>query len=207
MTPPTDSRLAFFLASLLIALSPGPDMLFVVTQSTLHGFRAGLGITLGLCTGLLVHTTAVALGLAALIGASPQAVRALSWAGAAYLTWLSVQSLRASRATSSDEAPATAPGLATYRRGVLMNLTNPKVTLFFLAFLPQFVRPHGEAEALQVLRLGGLFIAATLLAFLGAALASASLGKLARSERVQRALHLLAAFVFLGLALRLAWFA
>ncbi|MFA7666398.1 MAG: LysE family translocator [Burkholderiaceae bacterium] len=200
-----ESLPAFFAASVLLGLSPGPDNLFVMMQSAMHGRGAGLRVVLGLCTGLLVHTAAVAAGLAALFAASELAFRLLKAAGAFYLLWLAWQAIRA----PVDEVPgAEAPALggwALYRRGVVMNLTNPKVSIFFLAFLPQFADPGRGSVALQIVVLGVVFIVATLIVFGAIAWFAGLLGALLRRSRAtRRALNLGAAAVFIALAARLA---
>lgn len=202
--PAFDTLVAFFGVAVLLCLSPGPDNVFVLFQSALNGRRAGLAVVLGLCTGLLGHTAAVALGLAALVAASDVAFTALKLAGAAYLVWLAWQAFRAPVGPLSAEAVA-APWHRMYLRGVVMNLSNPKVTVFFLAFLPQFVdRARGDT-GMQVLWLGASFILATLLTFGTIALFAATFGRaLQRSGRAQRALNWAAGTVFLGLAARLA---
>lgn len=200
---PAATLMAFVLAALALAIAPGPDNLFVLTQATLHGARAGLLVTLGLCTGLLLHTAAVTLGLAALIQASSVGFAALKSAGALYLLWLAWQAWRAGTARAEERPPALS-GAQYYRRGIVMNLSNPKVSLFFLAFLPQFADPTRGALAPQFVVLGGLFIAATLLVFGAIALAGARLGKwLARAPAALRLLNRLAALIFVALAARL----
>lgn len=199
--PSIDTLAWFFCASVVLALSPGPDNVFVMMQSAVYGRRTGLLIVLGLCTGLLGHTAAVALGLAAVVAASAAAFSALKVCGAAYLVYLAWQALRAP-AFAPGRAPAPAAGM--YLRGIAMNLTNPKVALFFLAFLPQFTSPGRGSIALQVAVLGLVFILATLLVFGAIAVFSASLGGLLkRSERAHRLLNRLSALVFIGLAARL----
>ena len=194
---------AFFAVAVLLALSPGPDNMFVLTQSAMRGRAAGLWVVLGLCSGLLVHTAAVAFGLAALFATSTLAFTALKWAGALYLLYLAWQAWRAPVGVLATQAPLDAGGL--YRRGIIMNVTNPKVSIFFLALLPQFVTAERGSVAMQVLWLGFIFMLATLLVFGAIALAAGSLGQaLARSERAQQALNRCAALVFAALALRLA---
>lgn len=203
--PSLDTFIAFFGVSVLLGLSPGPDNVFVLMQSALRGRRAGLFVVLGLCTGLLFHTAAVALGLAAVFAASATAFTALKLGGAAYLAYLAWQAFRAP--TGSASAPQAAPpgDAQMYRRGVLMNLSNPKVVIFFLAFLPQFVDPAQGRIGLQIVALGGVFMLATLLTFGAIAWFAASVGQaLQRSARAQQALNWLAGAVFLGLAARLA---
>ena len=203
LTP--DTALAFFGVSLLLGLSPGPDNVFVLMQSATHGRRAGWLVTLGLCTGLLGHTAAVALGLAAVLAASPVAFTVLKLAGAAYLVYLAWGAWRAPVSALTTQATAGS-GWRMYTRGVVMNLTNPKVGIFFLAFLPQFVKPEAGSVTLQVVQLDALFVLATLLVFGGFAWFAALIGGwLRRSPGAQRVLNRAAAVVFVGLAARLVW--
>lgn len=196
-----DTTLTFFGLSVLLGLSPGPDNVFVLMQSATHGRKAGLLVTLGLCTGLLGHTAAVALGLAAVLAASATAFMALKLAGAAYLLYLA---WGAFRAPVGPIAEGTVPDLKPWRmygRGVIMNLSNPKVGIFFLAFLPQFVQPNAGPVALQVAWLGGVFMLATLLVFGGFAWFAGLVGGLfKRSTRAQRGINWLAGTVFVALA-------
>jgi threonine/homoserine/homoserine lactone efflux protein len=197
--------MTFFGIAVLLALTPGPDNLFVLMQSALHGRSAGLMVVLGLCTGLLGHTAAVAVGLAALFAASPLAFIALKWAGAAYLAWLAWLAFRApAGGPGNTGAPRLEPS-ALYLRGIVMNLTNPKVLLFFLAFLPQFATPAAGPPGPQIVVLGGVFMLATFLVFGAIAFFSGAAGTmLQRSARAQRILNVCAGVVFAGLALRLA---
>lgn len=200
------SLITFTFASALLSLAPGPDNIFVLTQSALYGRKAGLCITLGLCTGLLVHTTAVALGVAAIFMVSALAFTVLKLAGAAYLLYLAWLALRAAESNLGDGPNVTQPdGAALYRRGILMNLSNPKVAIFFLAFLPQFASPDAGNLPGQLFLLGAIFIGVALAVFAGiAALAGTLAGWLRGSNRAQLLLNRVAALVFLGLALRLA---
>ena len=200
-----DTAGVFFLASVLLGLAPGPDNLYVLTQSAIHGHRAGLLVVLGLCTGLLVHTAAVALGVAALFHTSALAFNLLKWLGGAYLLYLAWQAFRASSAAAPgrDRVPRLGPA-RLYRRGVLMNVTNPKVSLFFLAFLPQFTDPALGSLVLQTVQLGGLFIVATLLVFGGISLLAGTLGDwLGRSPRAMRMMNRATGVILALLALRL----
>lgn len=202
---PLETTLAFFGVSVLLGLSPGPDNLFVLMQAALRGRGAGLLVVLGLCTGLLVHTAAVALGLAALFAASAAAFTALKLVGAGYLAWLAWQVLRAPTDAPELEASAAGEGWALVRRGIIMNVTNPKVSIFFLAFLPQFTRPEYGAVGLQVLWLGFVFIVATLLVFGSIAVFAGAIGGLLRrSATARKLLNRVTGLVFLGLAARLA---
>lgn len=199
-----DTALSFFTLSVLLGVTPGPDNIFVLMQSAQQGRRSGVLVTLGLCTGLLFHTAAVALGLAAMLAAAPLAFTALKLAGAAYLLYLAWGAWRAP-AAEVNAVTQGRDGWHMYRRGVMMNLTNPKVGIFFMAFLPQFVEPGAGPVAWQVIGLGALFVVATLLVFGGFAWFAGVIGHwLRRSARAQQGLNRLAALVFVGLAVRLA---
>lgn len=200
-----ETTIAFFSVSVLLALTPGPDNVFVLLQSAMRGRLAGMLVVLGLCTGLLVHTTAVALGLAALFAASALAFAILKFIGAAYLVYLAWQAFRAPAGVAGGGKEERMSNRQMYARGIIMNLTNPKVAIFFLAFLPQFANPHSGNLVLQMLWLGGVFIVATLLVFGAIAYFSGAFGAaLNRSVRAQRMLNRLAGLVFIGLAVRLA---
>jgi len=207
--PSIETLIAFFGVSVLLALTPGPDNIFVLLQSAQRGWRAGMCVVLGLCLGLVGHTAAVALGLAAVFAASALAFTLLKFVGAAYLAWLAWGALRAPVGSGGAAAPAAGgTGYSAWRmvgRGVVMNLTNPKVLVFFLAFLPQFADPAQGGMARQIMLLGLVFMLATLLVFGAIACFSGAFGALLqRSARAQRLLNRVAGLVFLGLALRLA---
>lgn len=198
---PPDLLLMFLGASLALCLAPGPDNLFVLAQSSQHGARAGLLVTLGLCSGLVVHTALVALGVAVIFQTSPLAFTALKFMGAGYLLYLAMQSIKAAGEPASA-APVGSSKL--YARGVIMNLTNPKIAIFFLAFLPQFTDPSLGNVSAQILLLGAVFIAATLCVFGSVALLSGMLSSwLRESQRAQKILNYVASIVFVGLAVRL----
>ena len=197
--------ISFFGIAILLALTPGPDNLFVLMQSALVGRTSGMMVMLGLCTGLIGHTMAVAVGLAAVFAASSAAFTALKLAGAVYLVYLAWGAFRAPVGATAS-APALRQSKARlYRRGIVMNLTNPKVSLFFLAFLPQFTTPARGSVALQTLSLGGLFMLATFLVFGLVAWFAGTIGeRVQRSHTAQRFLNRVAGTVFLGLAIKLA---
>lgn len=194
----------FFTTSILLALVPGPDNWFVMAQAAQKGRLAGLIVTLGLCTGLLVHTSAVAFGLAAIIQTSAIAFTVLKIIGAAYLLFLAWQAFRAAGETKSDDKITEIEIGKLYQRGIIMNITNPKVSIFFLAFLPQFVNPHQGAVIIQFLILGGLFIIATILVFGSISFLAGAMGdSLRKSTRAQKWLNWMAGVIFTGLALKL----
>ncbi len=198
----------FFASAVLLAITPGPDNLFVLAQSLAHGSRAGLVVVIGLCTGLVLHTSLVALGLAALLAASPWALWTIRLIGACYLLYLAWQSWNSgSERMGAAQSPRLTVG-RLYRRGIIMNATNPKVILFFLAFLPQFVDVSRGPIAMQITILGGLFMLATLLVFGGIALLAGGYSeRINGSPQRQRLLHRGISLLFLLLALNLffAW--
>ena len=196
---PFDLAFLFVGVAFALALVPGPDNIFVLTQSALHGRIAGLIVTMGLASGLIFHTTAVALGVAVIFQTSQYAFSALKYAGAVYLLYLAWKSFRASSGQfSGNKTPAeTAPKL--FLRGLIMNITNPKITIFFLAFLPQFVDPENGSIVGQFYQLGGLMVLATLCVF-------GFLGDwLKGSPSAQIWINRLSGLVFVSLAVKLAW--
>lgn len=210
--PSLESLTAFFGIAVLLALSPGPDNVFVLLQSAQKGWRAGLAVVLGLCLGIAVHTTTVALGLAAVLATSAMAFSVLKWCGAAYLAYLAWGALQAQSSVSDgpvqqarDQRLPLRAALRMVGRGVVMNLTNPKVLIFFLAFLPQFADPARGSVAPQIAVYGAVFMAAAFLVFGAIACFSGVFGTvLQRSARAQWWLNRLAGVVFLGMAVRLA---
>lgn len=202
---PVDTLILFFSASVLLALTPGPDNLFVLAQAMQRGKMAGIAVTIGLCTGLLVHTAAVALGVAAIFSASALAFSLLKYIGAGYLIYLAYLSFKAKGTSREDGQVEIVPFGKLYRRGIIMNVTNPKVSLFFLAFLPQFTSPiHGPLLP-QILLLGLLFIISTILVFGGVSILAGTIGAYFRkSPRAEVILNRLAGSVFLALAIKLA---
>ena len=201
---PTDILLLFISASLALAVAPGPDNLFVLSQSALFGSSSGLLVTLGLCTGLLLHIAAATLGVAAIFQTSPLAFNLLKAVGASYLVLLAVQAFRAGAAGLEVGAHSGSGARALYFRGIIMNVTNPKVALFFLAFLPQFTDGARGSVALQMLLLGSFFMVSTLLVFGAVACFAGFLGdRLQRSGALQKTLNRVAGAIFIGLAVRL----
>jgi threonine/homoserine/homoserine lactone efflux protein len=201
--------LLFIPTALLIALAPGPDNLGVLALGLSAGRRASFGFALGCASGCLNHTLLATLGITALLAASPTALQCLQIAGAGYLVWIGWQSLRQLRRPAepfSGQAPAEARAFAPhFRRGLIANAINPKVALFFLAFLPQFIQPDGWSSSAQTAALGLLFTLCAGLIFCLIAAASASLGRfLQRKPAALSILHALSGLLFIALALRLA---
>ena len=160
--------------------------------------------TLGFSTGLIVHTLGVALGVAALIRQSALAFLLLKVAGAAYLLYLAWRFLHAAAIGTESSQAAPSGDWKIYRRGIVMNVTNPKVSLFFLAFLPQFIHQDAGPVFIQLISFGGLFILATLLVFGGIAMLADRLRPwLNRRPQAQKIIHRVAALIFVGLAIKL----
>lgn len=210
---PSFEILASFLAiSVAITVSPGPDNLMVLGQSMARGRQAGFGIAVGCALGCFTHTLWATLGLSAILLASPKAFFALKLAGAAYLAWLGMQALRSAGGHAAGEAAQAANAAnprSGYRyvvRGFIANALNPKVAVFFLAFLPQFVQPAAARPALQMLVFGAVFAAQTVLVFGAIALASGSIaGLLAHRPHFGVWLDRIAGLIFMGLAAHLLW--
>lgn len=152
------SLLLFVIAGLVLNFTPGPDLLYITARSLGQGWRAGAASSLGIAAGCLVHTAAAALGISVLLQASPLAYEAVRLCGAAYLIWLGVQALRRPAAAGAVAELPAEPLRRVFWQGFAINVLNPKVALFFLAFLPQFADPSRGAFALQVLVLGLIFI-------------------------------------------------
>ena len=193
--------LAFLPAALALNLAPGPDMAFCLGQGLRGGARPAWAASAGVSTGSMIHVTLAGLGLGAVLAALPHAFDVIRWGGVAYLFWLAIATLRGG--ADAPDLPPVRPSRA-FRQGLFVNLTNPKVILFVLAFLPQFTDPARpvlpQFLALgAILAAGGLVVNGLVGAFAGGA------GRvLVRTPRVRRWLDRVSAAIFLGLALRLA---
>ncbi|WP_341908672.1 LysE family translocator [Polaromonas sp. YR568] len=160
--PDFQHLLLFIAAGWLLNLTPGPDVLYIVTNSLRSGARAGIVAGLGITAGCFVHIFAAALGVSALLATSATAFTVLKWIGAAYLLWIGVKILfaRSPKTTDLAAVAASAPPLAlreVFIGGFWTNVLNPKVAIFFLAFVPQFIAPGTENKALAFVLLGALF--------------------------------------------------
>lgn len=153
LLPPLATFLAFALAGLALNIVPGADMTFVIASAARGGRRDGLIASLGIGAGALIHIFAAVVGLSALLAASQTAFTIIKWVGAAYLLYIAISLLGAGKPADERSAPRLS-GSRLFRAAVLVNLLNPKVALFFLAFLPQFIDPKAEIPALQILSLG-----------------------------------------------------
>ena len=199
----TETIIAFVTASVILSLVPGPDNLFVMSHSALKGWRIGFYTTLGLCTGLIGHTVFVAIGVSVIFQTSAIAFNGLKVIGACYLlylAWLSVQN----KELNLGGTDKNSTNRSYYLTGVIMNLTNPKVALFFLVFLPQFVNSSIDNVTIQIFLLGLLFILSALCVFTSIAyLASFLENFLKKSKTVNKNLNILAAIVYFALAINL----
>ena len=207
---PSPEALALFCAAaLLLIVTPGPAVLFIVARSLEHGRRGGLVSALGVATGGLVHVAAAALGLSALVLSSALAFSVVKWAGAGYLVFLGLRTLfgPAPAAAAARTATAPAPDLRrTFGQGVVVNILNPKTALFFLAFLPQFVDVRRPDVTTQLLVLGGLFVLLAVASDIAYVLVASSLRSfLATHTGLLRAQRYVAGTVYLGLGLSAAF--
>ncbi len=194
--------LPFLAVSALLIVAPGPDMALVARNSLVAGARGGILTSLGSATGLVIWTLAASAGVAALLRASEPAFLALKIVGAAYLVFLGVQALRAAWRRDGGAAPVRTRSRRFYRQGLVSNLGNPKIAVFFTSFLPQFA-PAG-ASFFALLALGLLFSLMTLAWLVGYSLVVARAGDVLRRPRVRRALEGLTGAVLIGFGARLA---
>ena len=155
--PSWSHLLPFLAAALALNLTPGADMTYVISRSVAQGRSAGLASAFGIFTGAVVHTVLAAAGVSALLAASEVGFQVLKWAGAGYLVWLAIKLFRAKVSADELAAPRHAAIWRVWAEGVLVNLLNPKVAIFILAFLPQFTEPARGAVWAQILVLGMLF--------------------------------------------------
>jgi len=202
---PFDVAFLFIGVAFALAMVPGPDNIFALTQSALHGRFAGFIVTLGLATGLLFHTTAVAFGVAVIFETSQYAFVVLKYAGAAYLLFLAWKAFHASNSLLSETKTPQEAVSKLYLRGLIMNIANPKITIFFLAFLPQFVDPANGALIPQFYQLGLLMMLTTIVTFGAIAMAAGLLGDwLKGSPKAQVWINRASGVVFVSLAAKLA---
>lgn len=205
------SPLLFAVAVLVLNATPGVDMVLVLARTLQHGVRTGMAAALGICAGSVLHALAAAFGLAALLAASAAAFTVVKWVGAAYLLWLAVGMAREAITSSTGDAPVGAgndhrpvPPAVAFRQGLLTNVLNPKVALFFLALLPQFIASDAAHKTLAFLALGAWFVLQSLAFLMVFVLLTAPLARWQPGPLVRRSLHGAGALLFAGLAARLA---
>lgn len=206
--------LEFFIAALVVGIAPGPDNLFVLAQSATHGARAGFCVILGLCTGIVIQVSLLVAGVSALVAASPKAFFVMQCLGAAYLLYLAYKSFQV-RANSGlkiqnseleiKNGKDVISGRKLYLRGILMNISNPKVILFLLSFIPPAVRLERPIHpSLQMVIFGAEFIVATFIVFGSVALLAGAVKKfLLNSPKANRNLNWFSGCVFVLLAVAL----
>jgi len=198
-----ETIIAFVTASVVLSLVPGPDNLFVMSHSALKGWRTGFYTTLGLCTGLIGHTVLVAIGVSVIFQTSAIAFNGLKIIGACYLLYLAWLSVR-NKELNLGGTDKNSTNRSYYFTGVIMNLANPKVAIFFLVFLPQFVNTGNDNVTVQIFLLGLLFILSAFCVFTFIAyLASFLENFLKKSKTINKNLNLLAALVYFALAFNL----
>jgi threonine/homoserine/homoserine lactone efflux protein len=197
-----ETIITFITASVVLSLVPGPDNLFVMSNSALRGWKIGLYTTLGLCTGLIGHTILVAIGVSVIFQTSTIAFNGLKIVGAfylVYLAWLSIQNKELNLGKASQDSS----NKSYYLTGVVMNLTNPKVAIFFLVFLPQFVNSNNNVSS-QIFLLGLLFIISAFFVFTSIAYLSSFLeGTLKKSKTINKNINLIAALIYIAIAVNL----
>jgi threonine/homoserine/homoserine lactone efflux protein len=205
---PLDLYLSFLAAALIVIASPGPDSLNSLAIGMSRGRREGVAYALGVGVGCLTHTVWAMLGIAAIVAASATLFNVIKWIGVAYLVWLGIQSLRSKGSIAAiGNAPRSGHAAQRFRQGVLTNALNPKVMLFFLAFLPQFVDPQRGAAVIWQLGLMGLtFTVITALAYSALAWSAGSVGaRLVKQPRIALWLERATGVVFIAMAARLAF--
>lgn len=196
----------FLLTSLIVVLIPGPGVLFTVTTGLMQGRKASFYAALGCTLGILPHLLASILGLAALLHVSAVAFQLLKFAGVAYLLYLAYLTWRDREAFKFAQEPTQAQASSLVVKAFLMNILNPKLSIFFLAFLPQFVSPDASSALLQMLLLSAVFMLMTFVVFLFyGVLANAFRQFVLRSVRVQTILRRSFAAAFAGLGINLAF--
>ncbi len=203
--------LEFFIAAIVVALAPGPDNLFVLAQSATYGAKAGICIICGLCTGILVQTSLLVLGVSALIAASPVAFFVIQCMGAAYLVYLAYKSFQVRAGMVKLDAggeSAQSKDLSLkrlYLRGIIMNLTNPKAVLFALSFIPPAVKMDSPlSPSVQMVILGSEFVVATFIVFGTVAFLAGAVKKfMLNSPKANRNLNWFSGAVFLFMAVAL----
>ncbi len=198
----TTTLVYFLTASVMLTLAPGPDNMYLLSKSLADGARSGVALSAGLSSGIVFHTGLVMLGIAALIQSSPLAFTVLKFVGAAYLLYLAWQAFHAQGDLQLGEAGDTTPYGAIYRRGVLMNVLNPKVLLFFLAFLPQFIDKSSGAASWQIALLGAIFALQAFVIFSAIALCAGKVRDfIARKRNLNHTLGIVQGVVLLIISL------
>jgi threonine/homoserine/homoserine lactone efflux protein len=205
VVPEKTAFLTFLFAALMLNIAPGPDMLYVIGRSVGQGRKAGIVSSLGVFVGCWIHILAAAFGIAALLHSSPMAFNVVRYAGATYLIYLGIKMIaQKSNLASQQLKPESLASI--FRQGAVTNMLNPKVAIFFLAFLPQFINAQRGSVVLQIVFLGLIFNVGGTLVNLAVSYAGGTLGELLRrNQRFARMQQWFTGLVFIGLGLRLAW--
>lgn len=196
-----EALISFAMATLALAISPGPDNIFVLTQSLANGSKSGIATTAGLISGCIVHTTLLAFGVSTLISSSEELFYILKVLGATYLIYLAYQVFRSSSSIDLRQKETKKSYWGFYKIGVIMNLTNPKVFIFFMAFFPVFLWNVEEGLILQFYVLGGVFMLISFLTFSSIALLAGKISQnLSRTANLHVFLKALQIAVFIGIS-------
>lgn len=200
------SQLGLYIATVFIlAIAPGPDNIQVLVRGISQGRMAGFVAACGFAFGVIFHTTIAAIGLAAVLRASHLAFMLIKYTGAAYLIWIGIKSMRGGALSLASDAPKKSLWLV-FRQCVIGNVLNPKVTLFFLVFLPQFVQSNGPRPAVQMMILGAIFMLMAFVVFSTIGIFAGTVGAwLKRNPRAGVWLDRLAGTTFIGLGLKVAF--
>ena len=197
-----ETLISFSLTTLALAVSPGPDNIYVLTQSLANGSKSGIATTAGLISGCIVHTTFLAFGVSALIISSEELFYVLKVLGAIYLIYLAYRIFRSSSSIQIGENALKKSHWELFKIGVIMNLVNPKVLIFFLAFFPAFLWDVNEGLIIQFYILGGVFMLVSFLTFSSIALLAGTISKnLNKTRHLHELLKWLQIVVFVGIAI------
>jgi threonine/homoserine/homoserine lactone efflux protein len=178
-----DTILSFFLTSLVLTIAPGPDVMYILSQSISKGRNYGIAAAFGLSTGLLFHTTLLAFGISTMITAIPWLFQAIKIFGALYLLWIAYQVFKSPASFHLKESAAVDNPMKNVTQGLIMNISNPKVMLFFLALFPTFINPNLGNVKIQVYTLGSIFMLQALIIFVLYAIIASSLTLVLRESK------------------------
>jgi len=197
-----ETLLSFSVATLVLALSPGPDNIYVLTQSLVNGVKSGVATTAGLISGCIVHTSLLAFGISAIITASPTLFYIIKVAGAVYLLYLAYQVFKSDATVTFSEKAPRKSNWQLFKQGVFMNLVNPKVMIFFLAFFPAFLWGNEEDTVVKIYILGITFMIVSFFVFSGIAVLAGTISKfLKNNKKIGTVLKWLQIVVFVGIAI------
>lgn len=202
----TTQLLLFVGASFLLCLAPGPDNIYVLTQGMTKSKKAAIVTTLGLCSGLIIHTSAAAFGISVIFQSSEIAFNIVKYLGAAYLLYIGYQAFKYRNEALDLRTQNSSPELKKlFVKGFIMNILNPKVSIFFLAFLPQFVNTQSGNIPIQMILLGLIFMLMTVIVFSSIGIAANILSsKLLEKPSIVKYMNILTSFILVSLSLKMA---